>query len=425
MLTSKQTLGLILTSVLLTGCGGGASDSSSKPTDPVKPNPPQPVATEQGRLVIANADTVRPLLSVYDLKQQKNIYTTALKAVPSAMYSSPDHRYAVMLSRTDHLVQFADGGLFNQNNQLQSHTPAVLAYQLMGAAPTHFRSVQGLATIFYDGSDSESSQFMAFKDSDIEKKSIATQKLPKKHHGVAEPRGGYVLSTYLAQNEDILSVVKSYELHGDHFHEEQTLKNPCAQLHGANSNAQYTLFGCADGVLVVEQKGGQFVDQKLALDQRISTIVGHEKLPEFVVFASGTGDAFIIDPKNRRATSLNWSQGAKEADGVTPIKRLQHVMSSTGQYFMLLDSTGTLHILDTATWTVKAKIKVIDQVVTEELAKSRLVINAQTDTVFINDTAKKTIIEVDIKTAKVKQRIQLTDTPNTFTWVGVAKTTMP
>lgn len=421
MLTSKQILGLMLSSALLTGCGSDSDSSTS--VEPVKPTPPQPVINEQGRLVIANADTVRPVLTVYDLKQQKNIYSATLKVLPNAMYSSPSNRYAVMLSRAEGLVQFADGGIFTQKNQIQVNAPAILSYQLMGAAPTHFRSFQNLATIFYDGSDAESSKFMAFTDTDIEKKTVATQSLPKKHHGVAEPRGNTILSTYLSTNEEILSLVKSYGLHGDHFHEEQTLKNACSKLHGAGSNSQYTLFGCVDGVLVVEQKNGQFLDYKMSLDQRISTIVGHEKIAEFVVFASGTGDAFVIDPKSRRATSLNWSQGAKESDGITPVKRLQHVMSATGQYFIILDSTGVVHIVNTATWVVKAKVKVIESVVTEELAKSRLVINSQADTLFINDTVAKKIIEVDIKTAKIKQQIQLTDIPQTFTWLGVPKKT--
>lgn len=418
-LKTQHTLGIVLSSVLLTACGGSSSDSSSKP-EPIKPTPPKPTVVQQGRLVIANADPVRPLLTVYDLNDQKNIHTTALTTVPNAMYSSPENRFAVLLGRADNVVNFVDGGIFNKNNVLQKNSPHVLAFKLTGAAPTHYRAYNGLATIFYDGNEKESSKFEAFRDSDIEKQSVAKQSLPKQHHGVAEPRGGYVLSTYLPQDSDVLSIVKSYELHGDHFHVEQTLKNPCHKLHGAGSNTEYAAFGCEDGVLVVEQKGNQFTDQKVLIDQRISSIVGHVKLDKFAGFASGTGDLFIIDPKNRNATTLNWAQGAKDLEGANVVKRLQHVMSSSGQALLILDNTGVLHIIDTATWTVKAKLKVIEKVEIDELQKSRLVANASTDTVFINDTHAKKIIEIDIKTAKVKQSIQLADVPHSFTWVGVA-----
>ncbi|WP_322873951.1 hypothetical protein [Acinetobacter sp. CFCC 10889] len=54
-LKTQHTLGIVLSSVLLTACGGSSSDSSSKP-EPIKPTPPKPTVVQQGRLVIANAD---------------------------------------------------------------------------------------------------------------------------------------------------------------------------------------------------------------------------------------------------------------------------------------------------------------------------------------------------------------------------------
>ena len=231
-LKRSYILSILFSSVLLSACGG--SDSSNS-VSTIAPKPEQPVQSNEGRLAIANADTVRPLLSIYDLKEQKIINTTALSYTPSAMYSSPQSRYAVMLSRVDGVVQFADGGIFNKNNVLQKNAPNLLAFQLKGATPAHYRSFNGLAALFYDGNDTEVSKFDVFNDLAIEKQEISNQKLPKKHHGVAEPRGGYVLSTYLPTDATTLSVVKSYELHGDHFHEEQTLTNACNRLQSMTS----------------------------------------------------------------------------------------------------------------------------------------------------------------------------------------------
>ncbi|MCY6412340.1 hypothetical protein QTA56_09375 [Acinetobacter sp. VNH17] len=411
-------LSALLSSVLLSACGGDSSGSSST----VTPKPEQPAKIYEGRLVIANDDSIRPLLSVYDLADQKVIHTTALTYIPSAMYGSPQSRYAVMLSRNEGVVQFADSGVLNKDNLLQKNMPHVLAFQLKGATPAHYRSFNGLAALFYDGSEVESSKFDVFNDSAIEKQSISSQKLPKKHHGVAEPRGAYVLSTYLANDADTLSIVKSYELHGDHFHEEQTLANGCNRLHGAASIQQYAAFGCEDGVLVVEQKGSQFIDKKVLIDQRITTIAGHEKLDKFAAFATGTHALFIIDPNNLNAVSLDWSLGAKEADGTTPVKRLQQVVNASGHYLAILDSAGMVHVVDTQSWQRIGQIKAIQNVNATELAKSRLVVNAATETVFINDTQAKTIVELDLKNLKIKQTIQLSDVPNTFTWLGVAKT---
>ena len=413
MISQKLLMGLLFSSVLLAGCGDDDSDIQRAVTQPSVPK-----TEHQGHLVIANADTERPLLSVYDLNDKKNINTIALSTAPVAMYSSPQSRFAVLLSRNEGIVQFADSGIFLKDNKLQINTPHLLTYQFKGAKPTHFRSFNGQAAIFYDGSETETSKFDYFNDLAIEKQSIATQQLPVKHHGVAEPRGNYVLSTYLPKDSNILSMVKSYELHGDHFHEEQTLLNPCDKLHGAGSIANYTAFGCLDGVLVVEQNGNQFNDKKISIDQRITTIVGHEKLNQLVGFATGTGDMFIIDPKNLNAMNFDWTKGAKESDGITPVKRLQHVMNATGKYFVILDSVGTLHIIDTGNWSVVGKLNVIENPVATELVKSRLVVNAASESIFINDTNAKKILEIDLKTPKILQSIQLTDVPNTFTWVG-------
>ncbi|ENW20131.1 hypothetical protein L313_2287 [Acinetobacter haemolyticus CIP 64.3 = MTCC 9819] len=422
----KQTylLSVLFSSVLLSACGG-SSNSSSSSSNTQKPE--QPAQSHEGRLAIANADTERPSLSVYDLKDQKVIDTKALNYMPSAMYSSPQLRYAVMLSRNNGVVQFADGGVFTQSNQLKINTPNILTFQLSGTTPAHYRSFNGTAALFYDGSASEVSKFEVFTDSMIAQKSIATQKLPKGHHGVAEPRGEYVLSTYMPTDASTLSIVKSYHIHGDHFHEEQSLTNPCNRLHGAASIAKYAAFGCEDGVLVVEQKKDTFVDKKIKItdqnDQliRISTIAGHEKINQFAAFASGTHALFIVDPEKLNATSLNWSADAKELDGTTAVRRLQQSFDATGRYLAILDSMGTVHVIDTQTWQRLGQIQAINNVVGTELSKSRLVVNAASDTVFINNTEAKTIIELDLKNLKIKQTIQLNDVPNTFTWLGVAK----
>ncbi|MFW2161091.1 hypothetical protein ACG93T_06860 [Acinetobacter beijerinckii] len=421
-LKQSYVLTILMSSVLLSACGGGDSSNSSSV---VSPKPQQPTEADVGRLAIANADTIRPLLTVYDLKKQKTINTTALNYVPSAMYSSPQSRYAVMLSRNEGVVQFVDGGIFNKNGSLQRNAPHLLAYQLKGATPAHYRSFNGTAALFYDGSEAEVSKFDVFDDATIAQQSVATQNLPKKHHGVAEPRGEYVLSTYMSKESETLSIVKSYHVHGDHFHEEQTLTNPCNRLHGAASIQQYAAFGCEDGVLVVEQNKDSFVDKKIKItDQndnliRISTIAGHEKLDKFAAFASVTHALFVVDPKNLNAISLDWSSAAKELDGITPVKRLQQVVDASGQYLAILDSVGVIHVIDSQNWKRLGQIKAIQNLDTTELAKSRLVVNASAGTIFINDTQAKSIVELDLKNLKIKQTIQLSDVPNTFTWLGI------
>ncbi|MFW2152496.1 hypothetical protein [Acinetobacter gyllenbergii] len=79
-------------------------------------------------------------------------------------------------------------------------------------------------------------------------------------------------------------------------------------------------------------------------------------------------------------------------------------------------------MIDGQNWKCLGKIKAIVNVNATELAKSHLVVvNAAADTVFLNDTQAKTIVELDLNNLKIKQTIQPNEVPNTFTWLGVAK----
>lgn len=406
----KSSLSILFTSLLLAACGGGSSDSTNT-TTPEKPKPqPEPSSYTDGRLVIIDDHPERPELSLYDLKQNKTIHHTQIQYQPSSLYSSPNDRYAVLMMRDQGAVSFYDSGLVTTNGKTIEQSPELLSYQLFGPKPTHFRSFNGQAAIFYDGDDHQSSKFDVFKDVDIGKKVVMSQKLPLSHHGVAEPRGDMVLSSYLPQGSTKLSLVKSYQLHGDHFHEEQSLVNECPGLHGASSIQSYTAFGCEDGVLLVEQKGQNFIDTKLPLTVRIGTLVGNVNAPNLVGLSSATPDLFVIDANQKIVRQLNWVDQAN-------LQRLKQAYSPSGQYFVVLDSAGRLNIFNTKTWEIKFRTPVLN-IAADKLAKSQLAMHGQFDEVFINDVENKTILKIDLKTGKIKQKIEFLTVPNQITWVG-------
>ena len=404
-------VGLVLTSSLLSACGGGGDGNSQSF---VKPNDENLLESTEGRLLVINEDTNRPELSLYDLNQSKTIDRVALSSVPTGVYASPAFRYGVLLDRNNHYVHFYDSGLSAKNDKILSTKPQLLNYQLFGASPTHYRNFNGQAAIFYDGNETASSKFDVFTESGIGSKNIASQSLPYKHHGVAEPLGEYVLSSYLDQDQTKLSIVKSYGQHGDHYHEEQTLTNRCSGLHGASSVKGYSAFGCEDGVLLVEHHSNQFKDYKLPVDVRIGTVVGQANANELVGLASTTPDLFIINGENRRVQQITWTE--KDSD----VKRLKQVYSQSGNYFVVLDSLGQLVVFDAKTWVVKQRIQVIDRG-SEAVSKANLVANGQQDRVFVNDVLTKKIYEIDLVTAKLVRTIQLDVVPQQFVWLGAAK----
>lgn len=392
MMQTLRLMGLITLGTLLTACGGGGSSSEPSGQTPQKPQ------QSQGYLAVVSQDNERAALSLYDLNQHKTTVNTALKQLPLATYSSPSYGYAVLMDRVTGEVSFASaaqGGLLN--------------YRLYGASPTHYRNFNGQAAVFYDGNNSESSKFDVFTDQDIANGSVSSQRLPYKHHGVAEPRGELVLSSYLPEGAEQLSMVKSYLQHGNHYHVEQTLTQPCLGLHGAASNQNFTAFGCQDGVLLVEQKGQSFIDSKIPTDARIGTLLGHEKVQDLVAIASSQQDLLIVDPRNQQADWVAWTTQ-------DTVKRLKQSFSASGQYFVILDDQGRLHILDSTTWQV-IKILPIFTSDSSAIAQAQLAMHGKLDQLFINDAVQQSIYQIDLTQGKITQTIQLNTTPQQLAWL--------
>lgn len=411
---SLWPIALISSALLLTAC----NDSNKSSSDNNSPQPAHPgTQKSEGRLLLANNDELNPTAYIYDLETNKTIISYKLKGLTSGVYASPDSRYGVLLSRTGNISNFVDGGIFKHDDHIDSERPSLLPLALTGPAPTHYRSVNGKATIFYDGSDTIASSFDLLTDNSLKSNKVAAfQALPQKHHGVAEPRGNYVLSTYLPAGDSELSKVAVYELHNDHFHFENVLPTPCNKLHGAASSKDYSAFGCEDGILLVQQSNNQFKDSKIAVNIRITNIAGHQQLNQFVGFATGNLQAFVIDPVARSSTALNWSLGAQDSVG-QPVARVQHLLDSKGEHLVILDNTGVLHVISTSNWRHLAAIKVLDK----EAALAKLALNRGNNEILVSDVTGKAVISVSLKDLKISQRISLDFAPVGVAWLGAAQ----
>ncbi|MDQ8036813.1 MAG: hypothetical protein REI12_05285 [Pedobacter sp.] len=198
-------------------------------------------AIHPGRLIVASSDA---RAHVYDLDSASFLGDFALDHAPSAIYASPGNRYAVIAQRpatAAHQVQFVDSGLSASGE----NAPALLGYKLLGTTPAHYRSVDGLAALFFDGGSGP--RFSLFSDASLAGGAVlASENSLAAHHGIAEPRGDVVLASKADR-----SGVLVYHRHDDHFHEEGTVAEECQGLHGGGSNASWSGFGCNDGILVV------------------------------------------------------------------------------------------------------------------------------------------------------------------------------
>ncbi|MDP2226872.1 MAG: hypothetical protein Q8J78_05300 [Moraxellaceae bacterium] len=206
--------------------------------------PPAAHDDHPGRLVLASSTRAY----VYDLEEEDMAGDFALDHAPAALYASPGYRYALITQRpaaAAHQVQFIDSGLYAHDDHVHEDAPTLLAFKLFGTTPAHYRRVDGLGALFFDGGSGP--RFVLFDDASLAAgRVIASENALAAHHGVAEPRGEVVLVS-----KPDTSGILVYHRHDDHFHEEGTVDEACTGLHGAGSNALWSGFGCSDGVLVL------------------------------------------------------------------------------------------------------------------------------------------------------------------------------
>ena len=344
----------------------------------------------------------------------------------SALYTSPGLRYVLALQRTADQVSFIDGGLYQEDHGDHLHdyaiAPSLLGYSLSGAVPTHFESHDGHAALFFDGRAEPyaTAGVTLLSDAGIgASRREASLVLPRNMHGTAEPRGDYLLATYRAAeatDTTLPSQVELYQRNGDSYSFSERFDEPCPSLHGSYSSHDFSLFGCSDGVLVVEQDGDNFVASKIAnpdtltAPARIGTLIGDSEQDRFIGIA---GDRlFAIDPAAAILSEIDWRAGAE-------VTRIAHGYSPHGEHLLLLDSAGTLQLLDAAgDYSLLASLELGITPVTGNAPQ--IVFNSSAELAYVSDPAAKKIHVIDLEAATASA-IELDFTPSKLAWSGIAE----
>lgn len=244
-------------------------------------------------------------------------------ATPSAVAPSGGSRYAAVVQRNQDLVQFIDGGLWQEDHQGHVHdyqdAPRLMPFQLTQARPTHFQQAPGQLAVFFDGNaaTATAARVAMLADADITKaRSDYPQMTLNTHqHGAAQARGEYLVITIRNANSNstLPDKVGVYHLHEDHFDLEDIFEVTCPELHGSAQNHDFVAFGCLNGVMLIRQSGTTFTASKLANTaaftgaMRIGSLAGYDTAEHFIGLA-GTA-VFAIDPANGGMERLNWQPG--------------------------------------------------------------------------------------------------------------------
>jgi len=410
---------LLAASVLLAACN---NDTGSTPLPGGEDEHDHDHGAESaGRLVFTHADGSNSRVYVHDLESRSTLADFALVHPATAVHSSPEHRYAVIVQRNNDQVEFLDGGVYRHDDHVDEGDPAMLPFTLSGVRPTHYRHHGEQAALFFDGDSASAalSQFHLFSDESLESGgTLAHHTLDTAHHGIAEPLDGVVLASHAAASGDAPDGISVFELHGDHFHNEGELTTACPGLHGGASNGTFSVFGCDDGALVAELHGDHFDDAKIAVAERLATVVGHPDVAEFAAFSYPGGNLYALDPEAGTATPVDWRDGAVGGGG-DPVSPQAQGFDAHGEHLLILDSNGDLHVLESSDWSHRGRIAVLDSVPASGPAPA-LAVSGAGDQAFVSDPAAPAIHIIDLEALSL-DTVPLAFPPTGLAWTGAGE----
>lgn len=409
---------LLAASVLLAACNNDTG-STALPGDDHDHDHGHEHGESAGRLVFTHADGANSRVYVHDLESGETIADFALVHPATAVYASPESRYAVILQRDNDQVEFLDNGIHLHDDHTHEDAPAMLGFTLTGVAPTHYRVNGEHAALYFDGDDGagQMSRFELFSDESLEAGGVlAAQTLDTAHHGVAEPLEGLVLASHTATSGDAPDGVTVFELHGDHFHDEGELGTACPGLHGAATSGLYTVFGCQDGALLAELHGDHFHAHKIAAPERLATVLGHPDVAQLAAFSYPGDTLYVIDPEAETATETDWRDGAVDSGG-DPVSAVARALDAHGEHLLILDGEGDLHVLETADWSHRGSVSLLDDVPAAGPAPA-LAVSAAAEQAFVTDPAAQALHVLDLESLSV-ETVDLDFAPTGLAWTGI------
>ncbi len=430
MLTMKPARLLLTTlvaSALLAACGGGnnhAGDDSAVSIDTA------------GRLALT--ENKAKTLRIHDLDSNTVQATHTLDNEPSGLYVSPGGRYAVAMQRTQDLVQFVDGGIWQEDHADHLHdykkASQLMPFKLTGSKPTHYDLQEGKqAAVFMDGDSTvtpvQNAAVRLMTESSIASgQVVASLNLSFPIHGLGEPVDNKLLTVSRAADapDTLPTHLNLYQRSGSGYIFDRQLDTRCNGMHGSFSSGNYTVTGCLDGVLLIKHISSTSVtDQKVSTPLRIGTLAGHPKLPgqfigianDGVAPASVTTRFYAINGDTASATEFvptGWATGTV---------RRAHGFDRSGTRFYILDHLGTLIVFQRQghAWVNAVRISGAVPVMPTVAPWPVITANGARDEVYITDPAGQKLVVLNSKTNVITARQDLGYTPSKAVWLGIQR----
>ncbi|MDN6276107.1 hypothetical protein [Psychrobacter sp.] len=397
---------------------------------------------EQGRLFITEEDGSQAY--VYSLAQNEVIQTLSLTGQADAVKTSPESNYAVVMDRTNQAVNFYHSGIEIEDHGDHDHPYArdasKMPLQLNYTRPVHFQTFNDQAGLFFDGlgaagnpieNPEQEAGFALVTDAGIASGELPYQQLSTNMHGTAEPRGGYVISSerYDTVGSSLADTLSVYRQHNDHYHISQTFDTKCMGLHGSGSVTDYSVFACSDGLVSINQIEDEFSAEKITYPASVTNIqcpsANGDSSParigsfitnhhhEFMI-GNACGQPYHVDPANKDITPITWTTDSSR-------QIVSYAFDAHGEYLMLLDDTGKLHLLDVAqNYKQTAVLDVFPNGIEDDSHSApSFISNPNTEMVYMLDPSNNKIIVIDPDAGQLESAIELTFTPSHVAWFGL------
>ncbi len=402
-----------------------------------------------GRIAVLSAESNNAV--IVDLDDAEQLDTFALTYDSSRLTASADYRYAVISARTEGHVGFIDGGLWREDHGDHLHdyeqAPESAHLELHGAKPTHVVKHDGQLAIFFDG-DADAgtpASVQVLTDNDItnENEHLPTLNYAMNMHGVAEPRGEYLIATVRRDDADSTSGAKIlpdqvgvYHKHDEEYEQDHLFELTCPDLHGAAQNEEHVAFGCGDGVMIVTQEGSEFSASKIANTDaisgaRIGTLLGHEESESFIGIARQREENrtifMSVDPHHSEMEEIEWHQ--HDGETATETSPVAYGFSYEGDHFLILDNQGMLTVLaahqhgDHTHWEIEGEIDISEQDIANmpEGLTFSMTIAQNGNTVYVADPIARHVVQVDIESQSITGDYDLDIAASSIAWLGIAE----
>lgn len=427
--TRRTAWTTLAAAALLVACGGGVEE---------KADDHEAVSIDTRGRIVTTEHNARAL-RVHDLDSNTVEATHQADHVPSAVYASPGGRYAVVVQRTQDLVQFVDGGVWQEDHVDHLHdykqASRAMPWKLTGARPTHYDVQAGKqAAVFMDGNATatpvQNAGVRLITDASIASGgTVASMDLGLPIHGLAEPLDNKLLAVARAADAtDTLPTHLTLHLReGASYRMERQLPTRCDGMHGSAGSGSHTVVGCRDGMLLVRHLSATTVDDgtKLATPLRVRTVAGHARLPgQFIGIATeGAAPAPVTTRfyavNGETATVSDFTPEGWETGHV----RRAHGFDRSGQRFFIVDNQGTLIASQrqAGQWAPLARIAGAIPVMPTAAPWPAITANGAKDEIYITDPVAQQLVVVNSLTGAVLARSSLGFTPSGAVWVGITR----